>query len=324
MATTITILGDGAWGTAIAHTLATAGHTTTLWCYDKNVAQAIQMHHENSTYLSGITLNQTLNITTELQEALTADIIFVAIPVTFLRTTLTHCTLHKKNSQTWVMLSKGIEQQTLALASDILCSIINPKNWCVLSGPTYARDLALQQPSGFTLASHSQAINTVISGLFPPYCTFDYVQDTTGVQLYGALKNILALGMGIIQGAGYTDNTQALFFTRVFNEIRLIAQSKGAKDETAFSLAALGDSLLTGYGKESKNKKLGMLIGSGKTLKEALQTFPTAPESVNTLESVQQLLQKHAINAPCTQALYDFVHGTKTIDQMLNVLLGNK
>jgi glycerol-3-phosphate dehydrogenase (NAD(P)+) len=320
MNSVITILGDGAWGTAIAHTLATAGHNVTLWCYDTTVAHDIATNHENKQYLPGVPLNPTIKVTTSVEQALTSNFIFVAIPVTFLRATLTQCAHYKNNAHEWILLSKGIEQNSLALPSDILIETINPTHWCIFSGPTYARDIVLQQLSGFTATGTDIRRIHRIQELFPGFCTFEYSKHVHAIQLYGALKNILALGIVILEGAGYADNTQALFFTRMFNEITTLVVASGGDAQTAFSLAAIGDSILTGYGKQSKNKKLGLLLGAGNTFEQALEQFPTAPESVNTLVAAQQLLHAKKLPAPYTQALYNYVYGTATIHDFINSL----
>lgn len=316
----ITVLGDGAWGSAIAHTLAQK-NAVTLWCYDTDVAESIQTIHENKKYLPEVPLNHRIHVTTSLEEALKSSIIFEAIPVSFLRTTLLHCTPFIQPAQSWIALSKGIEQETFAVSSDIIQETTQSTIIHVLSGPTYARDLALGQPSGFTVSGPDNYTQEIID-LFPEYCAFDYSADIRGVQLYGALKNVLALATGIIEGAGYTDNLKTLCFTRIFNEIKNICIKLEAKQETVFSCAALGDSILTSFGKESKNQKLGTLIGSGKTMSEALKYyFSTAPESVNTIESAYKLIQIHSIAAPCITMLYAFIHGKKTIQEFVQCLL---
>lgn len=317
MPTTIVVLGDGAWGTAIAQTVASAGNAVTLWCYDAHVAHDIGTFRENKKYLPGFLLHPNITTSTDLACINTADIIFEAIPVSFLRSVLQKI---PQNTGIWIALSKGIEQKTLAVSSDIIQETIKPHEWAVLSGPSYARDLAHQQPTGFTYAALSEKLLPTLKQIFPPFCTFDYSSDTHGVQLYGALKNILALGVGIIEGAGYTDNTQALFFTRLFTEITLLAHACGAEEQTQMSLAGIGDAILTGYGKESKNKKLGLLLGSGTPLAHALQQFPTAPESVNTLVSAQQLAQQKKVTLPLFSALAAYIHGSITVQEIIKKL----
>jgi len=316
MKQTIAVLGDGACGCAIAHTLAQAGHALTLWCYDAHVADAIRTQHQNTKYLPGIALNKNIAITTAHDTALAkATLIFEAIPVQFLRKTLELCAPFTQSHQAWVLLSKGIEKDSLALSSDIVTDVINPQEWCVISGPSYAHDVALQQPTGFTLATTSAQLRNTVPQLFPGFFSFDYSENTTDVQLYGALKNLLAIGMGIVIGAGFTDNTQALIFTRLFNEItHLIGTTQSM---APYSFAALGDALLTGYGALSKNKRLGLLIGKGMSYHDACAQFPTKPEGVNTIIAALQYARRAQKNVPCLQALSDCIHGTKTVQQFI-------
>ncbi len=316
----ITVLGDGAWGTAIAHTLATAENHVTLWCYDATVAQDIARSRENKKYLPDIKIHSNVIPTTSLEQALDAHIIFVAIPVAFLRSILMRCIPYTTQQQSWIFLSKGIEKNTLAVSSTIAQETVNPTIWAVLAGPSYASDLAQNQVTGFTYAAKSSDFLHTITELFPSFCTFEYSNDTQGIQLYGALKNILALGMGIIEGAGYTDNTKALFFTRVFNEITFLVEASGGDKNSYARFAGIGDALLTGYGALSKNKKLGLLLGSGKNMFEALKEFSTPPESVNTIQSAQQLIMQKQIAAPVLHMLYCYVHGSADLAALIGAL----
>lgn len=320
MTKVITVLGDGAWGTALAQMLANNGHSVTLWCYDTTVAQTIENFHENKKYLPGIILNPTITVTTSLEQALQSSWIFEAIPVVFLRETLKQCARYSQQNQKWVILSKGIEQRTLALPSMILQECLPHAQWALLLGPSYAHDLALGQPTGFTVATENKTLQHELPLLLPDYCSVQQSTDCVGIELLAAFKNILALGMGVIEGAGYSDNTQALFFTRLFNEIAIILECMGGNKNSVLSLAGIGDSILTAYGKKSKNKKLGLLLGSGKSLTEALKEFPTAPESVNTIESAYQLIQQKKIAAPLLQVLFEYLSGTATLKKLLHSL----
>jgi len=317
----ITVLGDGAWGTAIAHTLATAKNSVTLWCYDATVAQDITSSRENKKYLPDIKIHSNVIPTMSLEQALDARIIFVAIPVAFLRNTLMQCMPYTTQQQSWVFLSKGIEQNTLAVSSTIAQETVNPTTWAVLAGPSYARDLAQNQITGFTYAGKSPEFLHMLKTLFPSFCTFEYSNDTQGIQLYGALKNILALGIGIIEGAGYTDNTKALFFTRVFNEITLLIEASDGNKNSYARFAGIGDALLSGYGALSKNKKLGLLLGSGKSMLEALKEFSTPPEGVNTIKSAQQLIMQKQIATPLLETLYNYVQGTADLPALIHALI---
>lgn len=316
----IAVLGDGAWGTAVAQALSEK-NSVTLWCYDATVSQTIASAHENTKYLAHISLSPSIHPTTSLETALEAESIFVAVPVAYLRSVLAQCAPYARTEHHWILLSKGIEQKTCAVPSDVLVAEIGSSSWSVLAGPSYARDLAVMQPTGFTVGAATHTALYEMQNLFPSYCTFEYSQDTVGVQLYSALKNIIALGIGIIEGAGYTNNTQALFFMRLFDECSALVTACGGSTETRNALAGLGDAVLTAFGSLSKNKKLGMRIGAGMPLVAALTEFPTAPESVNTLESAYESITHKKITTPVFNALYACVHGNGSVDTIVQTLL---
>lgn len=296
----ITILGDGAWGTAVATVLAANNHDVTLWCHNPAVATSIEKSHINARYLPNFTLSAKITPTTSLSDALKNKIVFEAIPVQFMRKVLEQCKPYNTQDHKWVSLSKGIEAETLLFPTQIITDVLGQNTKvAALSGPSYAYDLAKQQPTGLVVASQDQTFTKELKTLLENNYVYPEISnDLLGVQLSGALKNIFALGTGILVGAGYGENTQTLMTMRGLKELEQLIEKIGAQKETLYGLAGVGDLILTCFGKQSRNYKVGFMIGQGKKLEAILKETGHVPEGVNTLKSIQQLGVKFDIKLP--------------------------
>ncbi len=305
---TITVLGDGAWGTAIATVLAHNGHQVTLWCYDASVAQSIRTSCTNDQYLPGIILYRTIEPTTDFFYAFKeSEAIFEAIPVPYLRTTLIKCKDFVTAHIPWVILSKGIEQDTLLLPTEIINTVVGPTDCAVVSGPSFARQLAQKQITACTLAGNSSVTGFIQSLLNNEYFTTELSSDFIGVQLAGAFKNCVALGIGLLEALGYGDNTKAFFLTRMLDELKTLIIYKNGQPDTITSLAGIGDILLTAYGSQSRNRAVGYELGKGVKLSALKESFGTLPEGINTLQSLYQLLNQQPIKLPLCALLYRMI-----------------
>ncbi len=327
MGSNITILGDGAWGTACAHLLAHNGYTVTLWCYNEEVADSIKRTGYNTQYLPGIALPSSIIPVTHLEEALTnATWIFEAIPVKFLRTIVSHCTPYVSQEQIWVILSKGIENNTLLLPSQIVTDTLGVTvPFVVLSGPSFARDLVQQQPTGVVLASTNTMLAQQLALLLNNhYFTSTVAHDIYGVQVCGALKNCIALALGILDGAGYSDNTKALAATQGLQEIALIGEQYTGTRDTTYGLAGIGDLILTAFGSRSRNRMIGREIGQGKKVEDILAVMHQIPESINTVQSAYQLTQKFSLSLPLFTTLYKILFQNMPIEALIQVLIQKK
>ncbi len=297
----ITILGEGAWGSALAHIYAQTS-TVTLWCQNPEIAHSI-IHHKTNAYVPSHIFNQRIKATHNLQEALNnAEWIIVTTPVRFVRSVLTQCSTYAPHAAHWIMACKGIEHATLALPSTILQETINPcKAVGILSGPSFAYDCMADQPTRVIYAS-SDCTAAHMFTLATQTATFTYQisSDYYGVQLAGALKNVYALGMGLIAGFSYSDNTQALFMTAAYHELTTFLQAAGSPATTAASLAGLGDLILTSYSDKSRNRCAGYTYARNLTT----STTAVSPEGLNTLTSINNLADKLKISAPIAQAIY--------------------
>lgn len=314
----ITVLGDGAWGTAVARLLAEKGYKVTLWCHNKEVAHALCTTGYNSHYFPTI-LCKDINVTTSLEDALAdATWIFEAIPVAYMRSVLEHAKTFYKPEQIWVVLSKGIEKETLLLPSFVINDVFSTRvSTVVVSGPSYAHDLAHKKPTGVVVAASEQLLaRTCAQLLATEYLSVEFSSDPQGVQLCGALKNGIALGVGILDGAGYTDNTQALLLTRGLHEMERMVTALGGEKKTVYGLAGVGDLVLTAMGSLSKNRALGKELGSGQLLADLVKNKNgILPEGVNTLQSLYQLMRTQKLEVPVYNAIHNVVmHGAPVAD----------
>jgi len=290
----VCMLGEGAWGTAVATLLAQNGLQVKLWCYDASVAESIKKNRYNERYLPGIYLDKKIEPFTDLKEALEkVDLIFEAIPVQYLRTILNKAKPFCEIDQPWVVLSKGIEQNTLLFPSQMIDEVLGyePKK-SVLVGPSFAKDLAAKQITAVTLAVTDCDFGLSLQKLlantyFRPYLSLDLV----GVQVGAAIKNVIALAIGMLDGAGFTDNAKAFVFTRGLHEMVEIAQALGGKTETLYGLSGVGDLVLTAMGGLSKNREVGKRLGQEQSLEKILKQTGYIPEGINTVKSVHQFMQ---------------------------------
>lgn len=290
----ITVLGDGAWGTAIAQLLATNNHTVTLWCYNKSVAEEINNLNINSKYLSNIKLSKLINASTNLIESIdTADIIFEAIPVSFLRSILENCKNNIKETQKWVILSKGIENNTLLFPSEIIEDILNFKpEIAVLSGPSFAMDLSEKQPTCVNIASNNILLSQELFELLKNNFFYPVIiKDIKAIQICAAFKNIIGLTVGILEGAGYKENTKAYVITKAIQELKDLLKLYNCDSSILLEACGIGDIFLTAGSKASRNTQAGLLLGRGNGINFVLSQGLTI-EGINSVLSFYQLVQE--------------------------------
>lgn len=321
---TVCMLGGGAWGTAVATLLAEKGYRVKLWCHDKEECEVIQTARVNERYLPGIVLDEKIQPILDLKYAL-QDVrwVFEATPVKFLRSVLEQAKPWYVSKQIWVVLSKGIEKDTLLLPSQVIDDCFDVVvNKVVLGGPSFAHDLARKQITAVTVASTDHSIgvelqNMLASNYFRPYISHDII----GVQVGGAIKNVIALGIGMLDGAGFTDNTKAFLFTCGLHEMMKLSQKMGGKQETLCGLSGVGDMVLTSMGSLSRNLAIGKRFGRGETLDTILCETGCVPEGVNTVESVYQLMHRLNLSLPICEGIYHVIFSGKKInDVMVNLM----
>jgi glycerol-3-phosphate dehydrogenase (NAD(P)+) len=320
----ITVIGEGAWGTAVASVLANNGHEVSVWCHDAKVADQINNHNRNDTYMPGIELSTNIKASTDLETVLDeADWVFEAIPVKFLRSVLQQIKPFYKGQQKWVVLSKGIENETLLYPSQIIQDVFGDLvNFVVLGGPSLAKELVKKDITGVVLASSNldlakQLQQLMTNDYFLPYLSDDYM----GVQVGGALKNVITLAVGMANtNDSCSNNTQAWLLTKGFAEIVMIGEHSGAQAQTLYGLAGIGDLVLCATGCGSRNFEVGVALGKGESLESILKRTGYIPEGINTLKSIHQLIQDQKLNAPICDGLYQVVFENKKFNDLLREL----
>ena len=319
---TIAIIGAGAWGTALANVAAQAGRTVLLWAREPEAAQAINTIHENSLFLPGIPLNPAIEATNDLARAATANALLLVVPAQHIRAVMTGLAPSLSPGTPVVICAKGIEQKTNRLLSQILQEVAPHIVPAVLSGPSFAADVAKGLPTAVTLACADPAVADRLTqslGLptFRPYWTTDLI----GAQIGGAVKNVLAIACGVVEGRRLGDSARAAITTRGFAEITRLGLALGARAETLTGLSGLGDLILTCTSRQSRNMSLGVALGEGQTLDEILAERKSVSEGIYTATAVRELGKRHHLDMPIAAAVAAIVTGETTIDDAIQGLL---
>ena len=318
----VAVLGGGAWGTAIATVLAHNGHAVTLWCLEQSVVDDIQKTGINGAYLPGVSLHTGIKPTTSLQDAL-QDVqwVFEAIPVKYMRTVLEQCRSFYKTEQRWVVLSKGIEQETLLLPTQIIADVFQTEvATAVVAGPSFAHELAMQELTAVNIASESASISVELQELLKTlYLHTIIIDDVIGMEICAAFKNVIALGVGMLEGMGSGDNTKAFFLVKSCQDLeRLLAFFLG-KQSTIYSYAGIGDLVLTAYGAWGRNRMMGRKIGERASIAH-LHAAGTV-EGFNTVRSLYQLMQAGQLELPLCKAMYQILYESEQLVKLKTILV---
>ena len=319
------VLGSGAWGTTFAAVLADAGQDVVLWGRDPEVCAQIERQHRNSRYLPGVRLPEAVRATADAEEALRdAELVFVAISSQHARATLTPFAELLAPGAVVVSLMKGVELGTDQRMSQMLGEVFHlpPGRLAVVSGPNLAREIAEHQPTATVVASEDErTAERVAQACANPYFRPYTNTDVIGVELCGAVKNVIALAVGISQGRGLGYNTMATVITRGLAEITRLGLALGADASTFPGLAGMGDLVATCASPLSRNHTLGVHMGQGLTLEEAIVATGGTAEGVKTAESVHQLASSVGVEMPITEAVRDLLNGTIAIEDLAPRLL---
>lgn len=318
----IGIVGAGAWGTALAMAFRRADADVTLWAFEAEVVESISRDQENALYLPGVKLDRDIRATRELGEVAAADTILLAAPAQHLRQTIGPLAGQLPPSTPLVICSKGIEQDTQALMSDAVGSLFTANPVMVLSGPTFAADVAAGLPTAVTLAADDiEAAQRVADDLgserFRPYSG----DDVIGAQIGGAIKNVLAIACGIAEGRGFGDNARAALITRGLAELTRLCIAKGGRAETMMGLSGMGDLVLTCTSTQSRNYSLGVALGQGRTLTEIMGERNSVAEGVYTASAAVALAEKLEIEMPIARAVDAVLNRDANIDDVIGALL---
>jgi len=314
----VTILGGGAWGTALASMAAGLGHKVTLYARDEKTVADINTHHTNRCYLPGIVLPGGLHASADPQQALhKAEYVLAVIPAQSFAASLTEIGRFIPAQAPLIVCSKGIEQTTGRFMSDIAADILPGRPVSALSGPSFATDVAMGLPTAVTLAARDDRLARQLAALFSGQSFRCYAStDLKGVEIGGALKNVLALAAGMSAGHRLGASAQAAIVTRGFAELRRIATTLGGKPDTMTGLSVLGDLILTCSSAQSRNYAYGMALGAGQPT-EGL----ALAEGVATAPVAAALCQRHGIEAPIIHMVADILAGNTSVSQAVAALI---
>lgn len=300
------VIGGGAWGTAIADRLSRNGHRVTLWAREADVVEAVNRRHENPRFLSGIPLSATLEATTDMAAALRgAGLVVYAAPSHVLRQVVASGAGAIEPGAVLSVATKGIERETLALMTDVVEQEVPAHRVVAVSGPSFAAEVATGQPTAVVAACASHAAATLVQEAMSAQAFRVYTSDdVVGVELGGALKNVMAVATGILDGLGLGFNPRAALMTRGLAEMTRLGVALGAKADTFAGLAGLGDLVLTCTGALSRNRAVGVAIGQGRTLEEALAGKESVAEGVLNTESAKALADRVGVEMPIVDAMH--------------------
>jgi glycerol-3-phosphate dehydrogenase (NAD(P)+) len=312
----IGVIGAGSWGTTLADLLAKKGHAVTLWAYEPGLAEEMAAMRENRLFLPGITLAPSLAYTNDLMKAVSSrNLLLFVVPSQVLRGVLRQVVTAISHDAVIVSATKGVEVDTLLAVSQIYEELLPPdlyRSFTALSGPSFAREVAQEMPTAVAAAAADERAARKVQEAFT--CGFFRVytnSDLIGVELGGALKNVIAIAAGIADGLGFGCNTRAALITRGLAEITRLGLAMGARPETFAGLAGMGDLVLTCTGDLSRNRSVGIQLGKGRRLADILAEMRMVAEGVKTAESSWQLAQRHHVDMPITEQVYRVLYEDK-------------
>jgi glycerol-3-phosphate dehydrogenase (NAD(P)+) len=318
----LAVIGGGAWGTALAMASRRAGSEPVVWARNANLVAAINNGHENPCFLPGVVLDPSITATTEIKAAIgNADAVLLVVPAQMLRSVLeTHRHVFPPGLPL-LHCAKGIESRSLAMMSEVGCEVLPGSPFAVLSGPSFALEVARDMPTAVAIAAHDGVVASAFAAAlggarFRPYLS----RDPVGAQIGGAVKNVIAIASGIVHGFGLGENARAALITRGLAEMARLGAAMGARPETFQGLSGFGDLVLTCTTAQSRNLRLGLALGRGQSLASAISGHVVV-EGVATAAAVARLAWRYRIEMPISEAvasvLHDGVPIGATIDRLL-------
>jgi glycerol-3-phosphate dehydrogenase (NAD(P)+) len=320
------VIGGGAWGTAIAHVLATRGHEPTLWAREADVVDHINQTHANPRFLHGATLHAALRASCDMREALAgAHCVVYAAPSHVLRAVAIDGASAVPPGATLVVATKGIERESLALMTEVVADVLPGHPVVALSGPSFAQEVVHGQPTAIVAASEDRTARELVQHAFSGGSLRIYTSDDVpGVELGGGLKNVMAVATGIAEGVGLGLNSRAALITRGLAEMIRLGVSVGARTETFAGLAGMGDLVLTCTGSLSRNRAVGIAVGQGTPLAEVLASTESVAEGVVTTESALALAARHGVDMPIARAVSRVLFESASAQDVIAELMGRE
>lgn len=323
----IGIVGAGSWGTALAQTFACKGHKIHLYARRSEQREELEITRENKKYLKGVNLVENIIISKSLNETVVdKDMVLMAVPTQTFRGVyeeVSNILLNKNQNPIILNVAKGIEKKTHLLLSSVAKEVRAESRYAILSGPSHAEEVGRFKPTTVAIASDDIDLskklqNELMTSRFRIYVN----DDLKGVELGGALKNIIALGAGISDGIGFGDNARAALMTRGLVEMTRIGTAMGAKSDTFSGLTGLGDLIVTCDSKHSRNRRCGILIGEGMKVSEAIEEVGMVVEGITTTEATYELASKLNVEMPITEAIYKVIEGKINALEAVDTLMG--
>jgi glycerol-3-phosphate dehydrogenase (NAD(P)+) len=313
------VVGAGAWGTALAAVMAQIHGDTLLWALEAEVVEGINAARRSQLYLPAVALPEGIRATGDIAEMENCHALLLVTPAQHLRATLERL---PKNGKPLILCCKGIEAETQLLMSEVAAEMRPGTPIAVLSGPTFAYEVAAGKPTAITLAAESEALGAQLTRLiaapaFRPY----WSSDVVGAEIGGAVKNVLAIGCGVVDGAGLGLNARAALIARGFAEMQRYGLARGAKAETLAGLSGLGDLVLTCSSENSRNFSLGRGLGQGQSAAELMTDRRTVAEGASTAPVLLQSAQKLGVDMPIVEAVCALLAGVATVEQVVEALL---
>jgi glycerol-3-phosphate dehydrogenase (NAD(P)+) len=329
----IAVIGAGSWGTALAHALSYCGHLITLWAHEAEVVESIRLCRQNTLFMDGVALPESIYATNDLPEAMhQADFVLTVMPSHVCRSLYERMLPHLASNMVLVSATKGIDTEKLMRMSEVIQSVVERRfklPLAVLSGPSFAREVVRGDPTALVAASRDSETAKMVRQNFSGKTLRVYSSnDVVGVELGGAVKNVIAIAAGVIEGLGLGHNPKAALITRGLAEMTRLACACGARRETLAGLAGMGDLVLTCTGGLSRNRMVGVELGKGRKLKEILKSMNQVAEGVLTTQAVVALAQKQGIEMPITfqvhRVLQDQVSPQEAIRELMDRSLKNE
>lgn len=321
---TFAVLGAGSWGTALALLLADNGHPTTLWAHNPSHAELLQRDRCNDRYLPGVEFPTALEVTSELTEVVpAADVVLLVVPSHAFRETLHKIKPLMRPQQKVAWGTKGLEPDTRKLLHQLAREELGDNiPIAVVSGPTFAKEVAHKLPGAVAVASEDQDFALQLArALHNDYFRAYTSNDIIGVEIGGAVKNVLAIAAGTADGLGFGANARAALITRGVAEILRLGIALGAQHETFMGLTGLGDLVLTCTDDQSRNRRLGLALGQGKNLDETIQAIGQVVEGINTSREIHALAKDHNVDMPITEQVYLILHQGHTPREAVQALM---
>ena len=315
----LAVIGGGAWGTALAQVAASGGRETLLWALEDDVVAAVNKIHENPVYLKGLKLDPAIRATSNFSELADVDAWLVVTPAQHMRAVLSRSPCP---NMPLILCSKGIEESSGLMLNDVAQQVCPSSPVAVLSGPTFAHEVAAGLPTAVTLACKDAALGeTLRDRLALPAFRIYQSDDVAGAEVGGAVKNVLAIACGVVDGRGLGQNARAALIARGFAEMTRFGLAMGAQRETLAGLSGLGDLVLTCSSTSSRNFSLGKAIGEGKSAAEMMADRRTVAEGAFTAPVLHRVAQQKGIDMPIVAAVDALIRGAATIDEVLEALL---